>query len=245
MSIIWDNEKAKAMFSIMKVALFFIVMCTLAGCTQYGGKPKGPPPSTDKTVTGIPQFPWPPPKVSAFEEIPERFLRKPNIQTSLKDVSNRLVMAFQQAGYGEKSWYQCPNGFALVSQMEQIYSDGSPMGRWIPNVDNRIVWELKSYFKTLFTAPKGFYRVIVIVVTDQDFSPSHQTVSPKDAREWLTTGGMRLPQKIGVQPYTRNHYCMALIYEFENRDHNPIQVRSDISGYEHLKKAGIWVALGG
>lgn len=213
-----------------------------------GYKESGPGPSKEPSYK-IPQFPWPPPKPSAFADIPPRFLLKPDVQTLLKDVAERLKMAFEQAGYGEKSWYQCPDGFALVSRLEQIYSDGSPKEgevRWIPNVDNLPIFSLGSYLKALFTAPKGHYRVIVFVVTDKIFGPSPQVVSPEEAQAWLSTGSMELPPEIGVQPYTKNHYCKALIYEFEQSNHKPIpKIPSDLQGEDHLKKARLWSALGG
>lgn len=195
------------------------------------------------------KFPWPPPEASAFADIPPKFLLRSNSQTFFKDIASRLREAFEKAGYGEKSWYQIPNGFALVSRMEQIYPDGRPKEeevRWTPNVSNPPIFSLESYIKALFTAPKGRYRVIVFFVTDRMFSQSEKMVSPEEAMAWLKRGFMEFPPEIGHYPYTKDHYCKALIYEFEQKDHNAILKNpSDLQGKEHLEKAKLWSALGG
>lgn len=200
-------------------------------------------------TASIPRFPWPPPEASAFANIPEDRLLKPNGKTFFKDVADKLREAFEKAGYGEKSWYQVPDGFALVSRMEQIYPNGRPMEeevRWTPNVDNPPIFSLESYLKALFTAPKGRYRVIVFVVTDMNLIQSEKTVSPEEAMAWLKRGCMEFPPEIGHYPYTNRHYCKAFIYEFEQKDHNAILKNpSNLQGREHLEKAKLWSALGG
>ncbi len=55
------------------------------------------------------EFPWPPPRASASVTIPYEFLKKPDGQTNLRDVSGRLTRVLNQAGYEEMSWYEVPS----------------------------------------------------------------------------------------------------------------------------------------
>jgi hypothetical protein len=76
----------------------------------------------------IPLFPWPPSRPSAFAKIPRKLFVKGDAQIKLRDVADRLENAFQQAGYGEKTWYAVPGGLALASRLEQFNPDGTSKG---------------------------------------------------------------------------------------------------------------------
>lgn len=57
------------------------------------------------TSTTVPVFPWPPPRASASASLAPSLLQNPTGTTLLQDVATRLEKAFNQAGYGEMSWY--------------------------------------------------------------------------------------------------------------------------------------------
>ena len=100
--------------------------------------------------------------------------------------------------------------------------------------------------RALFNAPPGHYRVIVFVVTDQDFAAAPRTAPEAEARAWVSGGGLRLPASIAALPFTSTHYASALIYEFERRsEREPADVRvpSATPGRVHLEKGGLWQAL--
>ena len=121
----------------------------------------------------------------------------------------------------------------------------TPPERWA--VDTPKVREgFIDYIRALFNAPPGFYRVIVFVVTDQDFAAAEQAPSSAEARAWVTGGGLRLPERIAAQPYGPRHYTTALIYEFERRHDEPqasVLMPSPTQGRDHLERAGLWQAL--
>ncbi len=65
---------------------------------------------------------------------------------------------------------------------------------------------------------------------------------------WLDNGMKKLPKEIGEEEYTDDHYCTALIYEFEqpSKDKEPFlkdSSKSRISGKEHLEKSSLWSKL--
>jgi hypothetical protein len=80
----------------------------------------------------------------------------------LADVADRLERALNEAKYPRWSYSSVQNGFALVSQMEQIKSDGTPSpepARWstdLPWVTNMTLLE---FIKVLANATPGYYRV--------------------------------------------------------------------------------------
>ena len=194
----------------------------------------------------IPQFPWPPPKSSAFDKIPSEFL---NAKKSLKDVANKLEETFDQTGYTQKKYYSVPDGFALVSQLEQFWPDGTSKeepDRWAAEFRPPRIFSLTSYIKAIFKANPGRYRIVAFIVTSQPFEEGKENITREEARSWLDSGMVVLPKSIGEQPYTDEHYCTALIYEFEQprRDKKPFfKSLSNLTGRDHLQKSKLWAAL--
>ncbi len=213
--------------------------------------PALPPPSANgvgrPVVPALPDFPWPPPRYSAFEVLDRGWLA-PGSDARLGAAAQRLEAAFDAAGYVERSYYRVPGGFALASRAEQIHSDACPYPapeRW--SVDPEGAGRsFADRLRALFNAPPGHYRVIVFVVTDQDFAAAARTAPEAEARAWVSGGGLRLPAAIAAQPFTSAHYASALIYEFERRSEREqadVRVPSAAPGRVHLEKGGLWQAL--
>lgn len=198
-------------------------------------------------ASALPDFPWPPPRYSAFEVLARDEL-VPAADARLGAVAQRLEAAFDAAGYVERSYYRVPGGFALASRAEQIHADASPFPvpeRW--RVDSEGAGRsFAARLRALFNAPPGHYRVIVFVVTDQDFAAAPRTAPEAEARAWVSGGGLRLPPAIAARPFTPAHYASALIYEFERRSERAraeVRVPSAAPGRVHLEKGGLWQAL--
>lgn len=210
-----------------------------------------PPPSANggdrPVVSALPDFPWPPPRYSAFEVL-ERDWLAPGADARLGAAAQRLEAAFDAAGYVERSYYRVPGGFALASRAEQIHADASPYlppERWSVDAEGA-GRSFADRLRALFNAPPGHYRVIVFVVTDQGFAAAPRTAPEAEVRAWVSGGGLRLPAAIAAQPFTSAHYASALIYEFERRsEREPADVRvpSAVPGRVHLEKGGLWQAL--
>src|SRR5687767_820556 len=75
-----------------------------------------PPPAPPPPPSALPAFPWPPPRYSAFATVMREWVAAAT-QPTLASAAARLERAFDAAGYGERSYYWVPGGFALVSRL--------------------------------------------------------------------------------------------------------------------------------
>ena len=178
---------------------------------RYNANASATPSST------LPEFPWPP-RSSAYTKIPSQYLVKADGQTFLKDVAERLEMAFRNGGYSQTGYYAVPGGFALVSRLEQFKPNGLPANepyRWAEQVETPRIFSL-DYLSALIKGRVGRYRVIVFVVSNDFFSQaSGKAVNSEQAKKLAIEGASALPDSVGNLPYTNSHSCTALIYEFE------------------------------
>jgi len=205
--------------------------------------------ATGDLVSAYPRFPWPPPKASAMEAIPRERLVSRSGRTRLSDVDRRLTAALEANGYYESSYYAVPDGFALVTKMEQIRADGAPESdpaRWSLEAPRLSGFSLSSYLQALFAARPGHYRVIAFIVTPQAFRQSETRPTADEAAAWLGGGLDRLPAPLGALEFRSGYACTALIYEFvrpTESDEPKFQVPGALPGRVHLQKSGLWKAL--
>ena len=215
--------------------LFFMLAVT--GCPPLISV-KGPP-------REFPKFPWPPPRASAMMNIPDEFLREHKESILLHDVDDKLKEALSNAGYVEKSYYAIPDGFAVVTRLEQINRDGTPKAepdRWSVEVGPLRDFSLSAYLRALFTSPTGYFRVVVFTVTSHPFSQHAFQVSRREAINWLYEGFNRLPTYVGSLPYSDDHVCNALVYEFEKKREQETAsalIPGRLSPTTHMERSGL------
>jgi hypothetical protein len=195
----------------------------------------------------VPEFPWPPPRASASDTISRELLLGSQEHLLLGDAVAALDLAFRKAGYGERSYYGVPGGFAMVSRMEQMNQDGTAKGppdRWSLKIPPMGL-SLSAYLKALFRGRPGYYRIIVFVVTSEPFSQSGAKTTSKEAGLWVSSGLNALPKDIASRDYTSDHRCTALIYEFKRTGTQGAEFvdPSEITGQIHLEKSGLLTAL--
>ena len=198
----------------------------------------------------IPSFPWPPPAASTAEVIPRAMLEKDAVLKSLGDIDAKLVSALRSNGYVERSYYAVPDGFALVTRLEQTEPDGTPKpppGRWSLDSPRASVFTLRDYLRALLTADPGYYRVIVFINSDVPFSQGPRQTSYGETIMWLKGGLNVLPMEIASKLYSKRFASTVLIYEFEKNQGNDPKLNqpSRLDAHAHLSKSGIWNALEG
>jgi hypothetical protein len=171
----------------------------------------------------------------------------PFLGYSLFDVSEKLVTALQRAGYVEHSFYYAPCGFALVTRLEQIDDGGTPLegqNRWNINVVAGLrVFSLSEYLRALFLAPMGRYRLVVFVVSPQNFVTAKGVISRDKVLEWLSGGSVSLDEVFRNIKFDDTFRITALIYEFyaSGRSEEPrLERPSTLSGDQHLAGAHLW-----
>lgn len=197
----------------------------------------------------VPRFPWPPPKPSASCVLSRTYFAGAEETVTFRVVAERLEAALQHAGYFEIKWYAVPEvqGFAMVSRIEQINADGTPKQesseRWSIEVAAPEVFSLASYLKALFTAQRGYFRILVFAVSlGPVTADATEAIDREEALAWIDRGASNLPASMLRQPFTPDHVATALIYEFEqiSRDSKPsLREPSPHQGRDHLHKAGV------
>jgi hypothetical protein len=201
----------------------------------------------DSKRIAIPEFDWPPPKASAENTIPDKWIRT-GPATTLADVADKFEKALKLADYAQWSYYAVPHGFALATHLEKIETDGTPLSgadRWKignPSLGNL---SLLDFIEALARAPAGDYRAIVFVVTDAPWVQS--TAAPGEAQieGWAAGGINALPTNIGTLPFAEAYRATALVYQFRKRGSKQAEyvLPSPVSGEAHLEKGGIWKPL--
>ena len=82
----------------------------------------------------FPRF-WPYPKASAFHRIEFTDIIQPGGESlDYNYIASKLEAVLQQAGYSELSYYAVPEGFAILTRLEKINTDGSSLPeeeRWL------------------------------------------------------------------------------------------------------------------
>jgi hypothetical protein len=196
------------MSAVFQTAALVLTLSMATGCAL----------GTRTVVPSPPEFPWPPPRPSAQWELPDEMFRARPGLVLLRDIDEKLVGALTGAGYDQRSYHSVPDGFALAARLEQINPDGTPKAgpaRWAVSVEKLPDFAPSTYLSALLTSRPGLFRVIVFVVTPHAFRATETAPSREEAREWAITGINRLPEALGRQPYSEQHRCTALVYEFE------------------------------
>ena len=191
------------------------------------------------------QFPFPPPPCCSPREIPRSSFTS---ATKLGDVADKISAALEKQGFTYRTFLSVPNGFALVTQMEQYNADYTcriDASRWSNTPIGASFVGYLDYFKRLVMPSKAYYRTFVFIVTTNAFSQQGNNVSKKEASAWYGRGINRLPKTVADVPYTEGVTVTALVYEFVVPESNrkPSQKCPNVETQWHLEKSGLWLAL--
>lgn len=194
--------------------------------------------------SSMPEFPWPPPEASASYVLPDRLFTS---YRTVGDATGAILAALERNGYVERSFFRTePGGVALVTRLERIKDDGSPSTeneRWPASAQRQESKQgLLDFLQGLFFVDPGHYRVIVFVVQDLPFSQSSNVITAEQAHAWLTSGANVLPREVANLPFAGAHVTV-LIYEFASDGRKVQVVTSQLTGKQHLEKAGLLAVL--
>ena len=200
--------------------------------------PSAPPPA-------LPPFAWPPPRASVRVTIPLA-LGGPGLRR-MGELDKKILSALTQMGYVQRAHYSVPNGYVLITRVEQIGENGVAkpepyrFSDSLPAPDS-----VKDYLGGLFTSRPGYFRIIAFVVTNVPFNDIGHTLNEADASA-LLNGPAVLPGPIAAKPLLPKTVVTALIYEYQktsvDRDSPAVPIHSAVSAQTHLERAGLWQLL--
>lgn len=208
--------------------------------------------ASGEVLTPLTPFPWPPPKPSTrytFRNSQIGFGQ--GEYSSFGKVDLTLSSVLRRLGYGSVAYYGVPGGFAMVTRIEQIKSDGSPEEgdrRWSLALPGRFAFWQRDFWKSLVFGDRAYFRILVLVVTDRELGSPKPKPTAKEAIDWLSSGQERLPPHLKRLKYSENHRVIALLYEFQRRDvdpeiQGPIGPPSRLPADRHLRQSQILPSL--
>ena len=202
-------------------------------------------------------FPWPAPAPSARMALPASMLdsARHGDAPTLQNAAEALDALLMRAGYSQRAYFRLKDdqqtlGFALVTRMERMHADGTPYPateRFMPaNAPDQ--FDVLSFVKSLFVAPVGYYRVIVITVARAPVATGQVPMAETQAEQLLSQGDSRLTGCVAGLPLTDHYAGDALIYEFRHAPEEQRAAADDavnqlkpglLDPGTHLRKAGI------
>ena len=169
----------------------------------------------------------------------------------LMDVAQRLDGAITDAGYLQRKYLGVGcDGFAIVLDLEHIESNGArkPGNKAFGPSSQEQPFSLTAYIARLFSAPRGYYRQIVLVVSDESIGQTTPPPSEGELRSIARLGSSSLPPDFAALPFTWKYNVVAMIYEFEKGplDGDARQIPPDgrLCATVHLKQAKLYRAAG-
>lgn len=178
-----------------------------------------------------------------FYDMPSSFLSN---CMKLEDVDHLLKSSLNQLGYSQLSYYYAPNGFALLTPVEQINKDGLALPgaeRWKDYPAGSRFDGVLDYLSSLILPKPGHFRLFIFLVTDQNVRHSGQKIKADEVQAWLQNGGYWLPEVIGSQDFTPGHHLTVLVFEFqapESTKKLSQQCSNQLfTPVEHLSRAGL------
>jgi len=209
----------------------------VAGLTENNGCP----PQDARNFRMIGELQLPPPKATEFEVInPNAF---EGIST-MKEVDQILTAVLNVNDYKANKYLFVENGFALITQLEQIDKNGNAVpdeNRWIEEVWTSNEFSISTFLKNLLTAQPGYYRCFVFIVTTDYYSYRPEDPTKDEIKELYEAGSLTLPFEIQERAFTNKHTVTLNVYEFiklEHEDTIKYNVKSEIQG-NHINNSKI------
>ncbi len=194
-----------------------------------------------KGTAPLPPFPWPPPKYSSIGkfgvEVPIQLIG--NDTTRLYSVYLKLVNALKQIDPNfEQGLFGVPGGFALLTKMERINEDGTPLPgkfRWVTGKIPPL--SFTDYFGQLFFERPGYFREIAFVFTDKSNFGQSDKVLPN-----IHFGGTDFPPDLSNKLLKDvNNYI--IIYSFKRINGGKLSNYDQLSAVVQLSNSGIYQSL--
>lgn len=139
--------------------------------------------------------------------------------STLLEANTRLSVALWSSGYVTLSHWLAPDGFAILTELEQIEESGRPKvgeQRWSTSA-SPITWDtfsIRNYLRALLTANSGYYRVLLFIVSGSPIIQSEEPTSWGEMVQFIHGGSLTPSMDLSLKKWTDQMQCVALIYEF-------------------------------
>lgn len=191
----------------------------------------------------LPEFKLPAADCAIIKELAPAYRTRPR---NLGEVNNFLCEALQKKGYDQRSYYYLPDGFALVTQLEQCNQNGIPLpgaDRWKDYAVPEKITGTWEYLKSLVLPQTSRFRLFVFVVYDKALTsaPDRKLTDTKQAEAWLAQGGSSLPPDMEKWPLKPAHKVTMFVYELtQNSSTRNVTAKCRADTAEHyLRTSGL------
>lgn len=167
-------------------------------------------------ATDAPLLPWPPYSPSSRGDITGLYSRYSTYGGIDAAISKRLA----SFGYAERSYFAIPNGFAVLTPLEQIDGQGKPVltDRWVGRFTGPVQVDFASYVRQLLSGRHGRYRTFLFLVSDTDFAPEPDVMGSDAVKRWERGGAMTLNPEFAAQRTPQDVYVRLFVYEFTDNN---------------------------
>lgn len=201
---------------------------------------------------------WDAPKSSYAHIVPQDTLMKTYAYKckTLKDLNAHITLGLESLGYrGRLSYFAVQGGFAIATDVEQVTYQGHAQhgdARWKAALASPRIFSL-DFFKNLLFARKGYFRVFVLLISDNMAELSSYSrirgisnVTLDQVRQWDWMGVSAADfaaWPIAERPFTLNYSCKVLVYEFEVIENRMPRLSKVIGLDQHLNNSGLLKSL--
>ncbi len=204
--------KIKIIYALLSMSIFIITGCGDAARTNTSSSKRGN--VNTNSDFKLPLFPFPP-NASVDYPIDASLITNQSGETTFGFVDDRLKQALGVNGYEQVGYYAVAGGFVMTTATEQFESTGRPAAR------NRFS-EIQSppsafsveFWSNALKGKTGRFRIIAFMITNQNFIETNETPSYSAGRNLIVGGAKFLPTEMRSLPFTGDHRCLALIYEY-------------------------------
>lgn len=177
-------------------------------------------------------------------------------QSTYADVDILLRQKLTGAGYYENQYFELPDGFAIITKLENIDVNKRPLKenhRWALGaneigssmVKNEIS-SFEEYKNALIMPNSGYCRFFVFYFSATPFSSVQNNFIPittENFNDKFSFAGMnRLPVELGLRRVKNEHRIFVLVYEFIKKENQtPKFIKSsNYSANAHLNKSNLF-----
>ncbi len=175
---------------------------------------------------------------------------------TLNDLNQQITAGLESLGFRDHlSYFSVDGGFAIVTDVEQItYQGHSQYGdaRWKAALASPRIFSV-DFIKSLLFARKGYYRVFVLMISDNPSGSysyararGQSLVTLNEVRQWEWIGASDADfatWPIAERPFNYSHSCKILVYEFELIENRMPKLSKAIGLDQHLTNSGLLKGL--